>query len=267
MAIDHVIDLDCVPKQMLTTDGILARLKARDRAAAILKLYRDRGDQRPPSEMGFEMARRLPDGSEETRVIIVQEMLDQAAQLDPLAKHCEGCPANRSRQPFGCFGMIGYPISQAAELWLLKQLPDPDDPLIFLLLNKTMTDFAFNDENVAAMRARPGIFFETGERFAKQLEDTQITTDQVFEMLFLTQTIQPAHGALLLAFFDAIPRDMDAAALMALTEGQPATSAGRDMPFLLKFEPPDDESITALKQFFEAMYVAFRLDMTLSLDV
>jgi len=260
VAIDHVIDLDCVPKQTLTTDGILARLKARDRAAAILKLYRDRVDERPPSEMGFEMARRLPDGSEETRVIIVQDMLDEAAQLEPLAQACVACPANRARRPFGCFDMIPYPISRAAELWLLKQLPTPDDPLIFLLLNKTMTDFAFDDENVAAMRARPGVFFETGERFAKQLEDTQITTDQVFEMLFLTRQIQPAHGALLLAFFGAVAQDMDADALKALTEGW-------TVPFLLKPEPSDDGAITALKQFFESMYVAWRLNVTLSLDV
>src|SRR5262249_48350121 len=151
-----------------------------------MQLYRDHGDQRPPSEMGFELARRLPDGSEETQVIVVQAMLDEAAQLDSLAHHCATCPANRALKPFGCFGYINYPISRAAELWLLKQLPGPEDPLIFLLLNKTMQDYSISGAQVAAMRERPGIIFETAERFAKRLEDTQITTDQVFEMLFLS---------------------------------------------------------------------------------
>src|SRR5437899_945521 len=110
LGIDYVIDYDCVPKQTLSTEGILARLKARDRAAAIMQLYRDHGDDRQPAEMGFELARRLPDGSEETQVVVVQVMLDEAAQLDPLADYCATCPANRALKPFGCFGYINYPI-------------------------------------------------------------------------------------------------------------------------------------------------------------
>jgi hypothetical protein len=86
-------------------------------------------------------------------------------------------------------------------------------------------------------------------------------------MLFLTRQIQPAHAALLLAFFGAIPRDMDANALMALTRAQTVDTAALVVPFLLKPEPSDDESITVLKHFFESLYVAFRLDVTLSLDV
>ena len=262
MGIDHVIDLDCVPKQTLSTMGLLSRLKARDRAATIQKLFRDNGDQRPPSEMGFEMVRRLPDGTEETQIIIVQDMIDAAAALEPLEVHCEGCPANRAHKPFGCFGNIGYPISRSAELWLLNQLPGPDDPLIFLLLSQTMRDFKFDSEQIVGMRATPGIFFETDERFSKPLEDAQITSDQIFAMLFLTDSIQPAHGALLLVFFGAIPRDIDADALMALTQPY-----GSEPPFILRPHPADDESIAALHAFFEALYIAHRLNVSVSLDV
>jgi hypothetical protein len=263
MGIDHVIDLECVPKQMFTTAGILTRLKARERASTILKLFRDNGDQRPAAEMGFEMVRRMSDGTEETQVVIVQDLLDDAGQLDPVSHHCAGCPANRIGQPFGCFGYINYPISQAAELWLLKQLPNPEEPLAFLLLNQTMRDFALTGKQVMAMRANPGVFFETEERFAKNLEDTQITTDQVFEMLFLSGTIKPAHAALLLIFFGGIPRDMDANVLMALT--QPGSDHA--VPFLAKPEAGDDQSIQALKAFLKALYIAFQLNITLSLDV
>lgn len=263
MGIDHVIDLDCTPKQTISSDGILMRLKARERAGTILKLFRDNGDQRPPSEMGFEMVRRMSDGTEETQIVVVQDLLDNAAQLDALSKHCVDCPANRLRQPFGCFGYINYPISQGAELWLLKQLPGPQEPLSFLLLNRTMTDFALGAEQVTAMRANPGVFFETGERFAKTLEDTQITTDQVFEMLFLSGTIKPAHAALLLIFFGGIPRDMDANILMALTQ----PGGDRSVPFLANPVAGEDQSIRALKGFLKALYIAFQLNVTLSLDV
>jgi hypothetical protein len=266
MAIDHVIDLDCVPKRALTTPGILARIKARNRAEAVIQLYRDHNDHRPPSEMGFELVRRTPDGHEETQTVVIQDLLDDAAELDPLAQHCAGCPANRTADSFGCFGFIGYPISRAAELWLLKQLPGPEEPLIFLLLRQTATDYVFRNENVAQMRATPGIIFESGERFARRFEDVQITTDQVFEMLFLNNTIEPAHAALLLLFFGAIPRDMDAETLMKLTQADRSAEVGRDTPFLLQPDPADDESITALKAFFKALYLAYRLNVSLSLD-
>jgi hypothetical protein len=262
MAIDYVIDLPCTPKDTLTTPGILRRLKGRDRAAAIQKLYRDHGDNRAPAEMGFEMVRRLPDGTEETQVVVVQDMLNEIAELDPLAHYCEGCPANQLKLPFGCFSHINYPISRNAELWLLKQLPSPDEPLIFLLLSRTMRDFNFNNEHVAAMRDRPGVFFETAERFGKTLEDAQINTNQIFEMLFLSERIHPEHGVLLLLFFGAIPREIDAEALMDYS--QPGT---RQIAFLLKPESDDDESITALKGFFEALYIAHGLNVSLSLDV
>jgi hypothetical protein len=266
MAIDHVIDLDCVPKRALTTPGILARIKARNRADAVIQLYRDHNDHRPPSEMGFELVRRTPDGEEETQTVVIQDLLDEVAELDPLANHCADCPANRISEPFGCFGFVGYPISQAAELWLLKQLPGPEEPLIFLLLRQTVTEYVFRNENVAQMRASPGIIFESGERFARRFEDVQITTDQVFEMLFLNNTIEPAHAALLLLFFGAIPRDMDAETLMKLTQPDSSVKVERDAPFLLRTEDSDDESITALKAFFAALHLTYRLNVSLSLD-
>jgi hypothetical protein len=264
MAIDHVIDLDCVPKQTLTTPGLLARIKARNRAEAIIKLYRDHNDNRPPAEMGFEMVRRTPDGAEETQVVMVKDLLADASPLEALATHCVGCPANRRGSSFGCFDIINYPISRAAELWLLKQLPGPDDPLILLLLRQTLSEYVFKSQEVARMRETPGIIFESNERFARRIEDVQITNDQVFEMLFLNSVIEPPHAALLLLFFGAIPRDMDVEALMALTRGE---GGERNVPFLMKPEPSDDESITALKAFFEALHIAYRLNVSLSLDV
>jgi hypothetical protein len=266
MAIDHVIDLDCVPKRALSSSGLLGRIKARNRAEAVIQLYRDHNDHRPPSEMGFELVRRTSDGQEETQTIVIQDLLDNAAELAPLAQHCVGCPANRTGESFGCFGFIGYPVSRAAELWLLKQLPGPEEPLIFLLLRQTVTEYVFRNENVAQMRGTPGIIFESSERFARRFEDVQITTDQVFEMLFLNHVIEPAHAALLLLFFGAIPRDMDAETLMKLTQPDSSATVERNTPFLLQPEDSDDESITALKAFFMALHLTYRLNVSLSLD-
>ncbi len=265
MGVDHVIDWECVPKRALTTPGLLARLKARSRAEAIVQLHRDHGDQRPPAEMGFEMVRRTPDGKETAETVMVRDLLEEAAPLESLEIHCENCPANRAKRPFGCFDAINYPISQKAELWLLKQLPGPDDVLPLLLLKKTLAEYVLRNEEVARIRQAPGIIFESGERFARRFEDVQITTDQVFEILFLQEVIRPVHAALLLVFFGAIPRDMEADELMKLTNSDGGKTR-RDAPFLLAPDSVDDASITDLKAFFESLYTAYRLHVPVSLD-
>src|SRR5271154_1571558 len=160
MAIDYIIDYSCVPKQTLTTEGILDRLKARERANTVIKLFRENGDQRPPSQMGFEFTRTNRDGEEETRVIDVQEMLDQAADLDPLARYCVGCPANISGEPFGCINRIEYPISAAAERWLLAQLPGIEEPLVWLLLRQGVEQLGYDGEPVKLLRANSTYFEE-----------------------------------------------------------------------------------------------------------
>ncbi|MEM6285285.1 MAG: hypothetical protein AAF787_24060, partial [Chloroflexota bacterium] len=127
MAIDYVINYLCEPKDQLTTQGILARLKGRDQARRIIQLYEDAGEgDRPYTEMGFELSRSAAaGGDEETETVRVSEILEASNQLNPLAKHCEGCPANITGRPFGCFGNITYPLSDHAERWLLLQLPIP----------------------------------------------------------------------------------------------------------------------------------------------
>ncbi len=262
MGIDYVIDLDCVPKQTFTTPGLLARIKAELRATAIVKLYRDRKDYRPPSEMGFEMVWRAADGSEEVQTIVVQQLLDEAEALTSLAKHCEGCPANRTGRPFGCFGNINYPVSRKAEVWLLKQLPGPEAPLVFLLLQQALQEAHMHGESVGLMRTQPGVFFENNEVLGRRLEDVIVTTDQIFEMLFLPESIQPLHAALLMLLFGAIPRDLDARQLMELTPAR----EDRPLQFIMETDAGDDATIDSFKAFFAALHRAHRLNVKLSLD-
>ncbi|MHB8626851.1 MAG: hypothetical protein ACYDBJ_19375 [Aggregatilineales bacterium] len=264
MSIDYVIDWDCEPKAALTTPGILARLKARDRAEAIIQLYRERGDRRPPAEMGFELARRTPDGNEETQVVIVQDLLDQATPLDPLAAHCAACPANAAGRAFGCFGAINYPLTRAAEWWLLQHLPTVDEPLPYLLLGQALQDSPGLGERAAPSRATPGVIFQTGEVFARRLGEFSVTTNQTFELLFLVDSILPTYAAMLMLFFGVIRRDLEADEMQTLT---PAPADWEThFPFQLSPDPTDDETIAALKQFFAALRIAYGLDVSLSLD-
>ena len=265
MGIDYVIDYDCVPKAQLGTIGIMERLKARQRAQAVIKLYRDRGDNRPPSQMGFEMVRRTADGQEEVQVIVVQDMLDDAAALDDFRQHCAGCPANIHDKPFGCYGTINYPISQQAELWLLKRLPTPDEPLIFLLVQQAVQDIQANQglaEQIASMRERSGVFFQSSEVLGRRYDEMTITTNHIFQLLFLPESISPAYGSLLMLLFGAIQRDLDAERLMSLATGK----SGEEMPLLIEDELGDDQTLADVKDFFRALHRAHALGISLSLD-
>ncbi len=273
MAIDTVIDYACVPKQTLTTDGIVERLKARDRAGTVIQLFRANGDQRPPSEMGFEMTRTALDGAEETQVVIVQHMLDLAAELDPLAGYCVGCPANvraasrGSAVPFGCIGFIQYPISAAAERWLLDRLPGTDEPLEWLLLRQGVQEMNYSGESVKPLRADP-TYFEEKRVAGRDLVEFIFTANQAFEMLFLLGDIQPAHAGILLLLFGAIQRGVDAVQIVAIMKRQlTPDEIARDYPFQMTIHEHDDQTIAELKAFFYALYRAWSLDVALKLDV
>src|SRR5690606_32726378 len=132
-----------------------------------------------------------------------------AAELDPLEHYCVGCPANAAGRPFGCMDFIQYPISVAAEIWLLKQMPPPEEPLPWLLLRQTALEMGYTGAPTAPLRAT-GSYFEETRGFSRDLGEFQMTTNQIFEMMFMLGHILPAHAGALLLFLNAIPRDGEA---------------------------------------------------------
>jgi hypothetical protein len=267
MAIDYIIDYACVPKETLTTEGIVERLKARERAASVIRLFRENGDQRPPSQMGFEFTRTNPQGEEENRVIVVQEMLDLAAELDPLAHYCKGCPANLSGAPFGCVGFIEYPLSGAAERWLLDQLPGIEEPLMWLLLRQGVQELGYDGEPVKPLRAS-GTYFEERRVAGRDLAEFVMTANQVFEMLFLLGDIQPAHAGMLLLLFNAIPRAEDADQIVRImNRSLSGEEIEANFPFQMAVGRDDDRTTAEMKDFFRALHRAWTLGVALRLDV
>ena len=265
MAIDYIIDLNCVPKQTLGTDGILDRLKSKERADTIISLFRRNGDQRPPTEMGFELERTAADGSTETQILVVQHLIDLADELKPLEHYCEGCPANHIRRPFGCMGRIGYPISGEAEMWLLNQLPEPTQPLVWLLLRQGVRDLKYDGSSVVPLRAASRTHFAEEINAQRKLGELTITADQVFEMTFLLGSILPNHAGILLLFFGAIRRDLEANEIMHIGSMPPEDRANYE--FLIQPNRDDDVTTAEMRQFLHALYVAWRLDVPLALDV
>lgn len=264
MAIDYSIDYDCVPKQTFGTDEIIERLKGRERAELIIRMYRDQDDMRPPSEMGFEFTRSTPQGQEETTLIVVQDLLDQAAELERVAHHCAGCPANRLGRPFGCCGFIQYPLSGAGEAWLLNQLPTPDDALVWLLLKRGIEDFQYDGANIAHLRRSAAIYFEDQQAPVRRLGEFSINADQLFEMLFAVGDIVPNHAGVLLLFLHAIPRDLQADEIMGISPAKEDAEAR--YPFRYQAQAEDDVTSSELKEFLHALYTSWRLNVPLRID-
>lgn len=264
MAIDYIIDYACTPKQTLTTEGILERLKGKQRAETIIALFRKNGDNRPPSEMGFEFTRSTPDGTEETRVIVVQYLLDAAAELTPMEQHCHNCPANRTGKSFGCMGFIQYPISTKAETWLLNRLPVPDEPLIWLLLRQGIEEFQYDGASVRPLRQTSGTYFEEQKVISRRLGEFEVNADQVFEMIFAVGPVNPNHAALLLLFFRAIDRELEASQIMQIAPASPDTYQAH--PFIIQAESGDDTTISEFKAFFRALHLAWGLHVPMLID-
>lgn len=265
MAIDYSIDFRCEPKRVIGTRGIIDRIKMRERAKIVVQQYREQGDNRPLSEMGFEFSHSTPDGESELVTVIVQEAFDDGEELDKLGRHCHGCPANRTGQPFGCIGYISYPISAAGEAWLLNQLPVPDDALVWLLLKQGVENFMYDGQLIARLRSASDAYFEDQRAASRLLGEFDINANQVFEMFFnVGGEINPNHAGVLLLFFHAIPRDVEAGDIMHLTPAPP--DADERYPFILQPDRWDDPTTLEFKALLEALYLAWRLNVNLKVD-
>ncbi len=266
MVIDYCIAQDCAAKRELSVEGILARLKGRQRAALLIATYRQSGDSRPASEMGFELTRRTPAGNRETQMIVVQDLLDEASALDPHAADCAACPANAAGADYGCFGHIPYPFSRAAEEWWLAQLPLPEEPLVWLMLKQLVREFRYDGSTARALRESAGVYFEAETAPRRQLGTLRIDGDQLFEMCFLLGPIQPPHAGVLLLLSGAIARDLEADALLRLTSATPNAGLPQ-LPFCLEEREATDHSVRALIVFLRALHRAWQLGLPMLLDV
>ncbi|NDJ86659.1 MAG: hypothetical protein GYB66_12295 [Chloroflexi bacterium] len=269
MGIDYVIDYACIPKQRLTTEGLVDRLKDRARAQEVVAIYREQGDHRPANEIGFEVTRRSANGMEVTDLLIAGEVLDEAAILDELEHHCVGCPANAAGRPYGCLGTISYPISREAEIWLLEQLPGIAEPILFLMLMRGVQEFGYTGDQARELRDYEGIYFEASDTLARRYAEMDVTADVLFEMTFQLGPIKPPHAVMLLLFYHAIPRDnLDPDKIMQLTRGEIASEEFvAQYSFLHSPAPDDSTSIRDYKQFLLALYTAYTLDVALLLDI
>jgi hypothetical protein len=272
MAIDYIIEYDCVPKRELKPAGILQRLKERARAQEVIQWFRAAGDAREPKRMGFEFTHSTPADPGDKQLIVVQDLLDHAAALDEYADHCATCPANRVGQPFGCMGFIQYPITARAEIWLLERLPVPDEPLVWLLLKQGIQKLGYDGASLKALRETDGdveaskrTYFELPIAPERRLGELRVSGDQVLEMIFgIGERIIPNHAGILLLFLRAIDRDLEAQEIQDISSF--AETIRENLPFDMIADRDADDCVRELIAFFHALYLAWKLNVSLYVD-
>jgi hypothetical protein len=261
MAIDYVLALGCAAQRQLGVDRLMGLHRTRILARTALARVREEGDARAPSEIDVQITTRKPDG-DAARGVRIQDLLDEAAPLDEVADHCAACPAGLPRE-FACHRRIRYPIPEHVEEWLMGRLPRRLDCTAGALLARGLREFGWDGAPVAELRARGATFFESrapyGVRWAGDGGAIEVSSDQLFQMMFLVGDLAPTHSLMLALFCGVIPHDTSLHDLKD-PAGRARALEAADLP-----AHPDPE-IEQLAAFLRTLALAARLEVAVMID-
>lgn len=261
MAIDYVLAVGCEPQRRLGVERLVALHRTRIQARAIVAQLSADGEVRSPDLVHVELATRQTTG-DSTRGVTLQHLIDEAAPLDEVAGHCDHCPVALPRA-FACHRRIRYPIPEHAEAWLVGRLPDALGCTAGALLVRGLREFGWDGEPTARLRAAGTTFFESrapyGVRWQGDDGAIEISSDQLFQMMFLVGHLAPTHSLMLSLFFGVIPH--------AITPHDLKDPVARARALDLAEVPPEpDPDIEQLAGFLRTLALAARRDLTLLID-
>lgn len=270
MALDWILDLGCEPKKTLGdgdheqgTDALLARLKARSRAAALADAAERNGDS--PENQSVKLRLTGPDGAVEERRVRYQDLVEQGSELDALEHECHRCPANVRGRPFGCIGAMAYPIPANAEQWLAECI-QPASTIGGDILLKAIADLGYTGESVQAFREQG--MFERREPLVVDVNDGSpemrpVSTNQVLQaILDVEQPLQPSHNMMILVWLGLLQLDGE-----RVTSAEQAKALSRllfprechDRTSLLMDETASSADVAGLQWLLRAMYRSWQL--------
>ena len=261
MAIDYVLGVACEPKKRLGVERLVGLHRTRLIARSALAHMRAEGETRPPEEIEVQLTTRKPEG-DSARGVTLKDMLEETAPLDEVAPLCAACPAGMTRE-FLCHRRIRYPISEAMEVWLMGRLPERLGCTAGALLVRGLGEFGWDGEPAAKLRASGETYFESrvafGVRWQGDDGNIDISSDQLFQMMFMVGHLAPTHSLMLALFLGVIPHDIS---LHDLKEGDGRTRAlaAADVPV------EADPDLEQLANFLRTLGAAARLDMPILID-
>jgi hypothetical protein len=289
MAIDYVLAMGCEPQKLLGVERLVSLHRTRVLARGALAHMRQDGDQRAPSEIEIQLTMRRPPRAtdpkdlaarrnlrvvdpsvpampdpepDSTRGVSLQTLLDEAAQLDDVAGHCATCPAGLPRE-FACHRRIRYPIPEHVEAWLMSRLPTTLDCTAGTLLARGLGEFGWDGAPAARLRSAGTTYFESrapyGVRWQNDRGTIEISSDQLFQMMFMVGNLAPTHCLMLALFCRVLPHDIDIFVLKDSERRARALAAAE-----LALDP--DADIEQLAAFLRTLAAAARLEVSVMID-
>jgi len=261
MAIDYVLAMGCEPQRALGVERLVSLHRTRILARTALAHMREDGEQRSPAEIEVQLTMRKPDG-DSARGVSLQDLLDETRPLDEVAPHCATCPAGFTRE-FACHRRIRYPIPEHVEQWLMGRLPTHLATTAGALLVRGLSEFRWDGAPAAKLRASGTTYFESrvayGVRWQGDDGTIEISSDQLFQMMFMVGHLAPTHCLMLALFFGVIPHDISIHELKD-TDGR---TRALDTATVPSQADADTEQLAA---FLRTLAVAARLETTVLID-
>ena len=267
MGIDAFVQRDCAPQAALGS-AFLDAMAFRRKTALFFSSHVTVDGQRhevvlPPE--GLPIQTTHGDGRVDT-VVVTRAMAEQAAaQLQPLASHCSACPVNVSGEPFGCHGFVGYPISASTERWLMEVASSMG--LAGSVATKLLATVGVPGAQVAALRARSGVFFEStvatvAEWSTSDGQVIRLSSDALMELVFFQLPTPRAQS-----FSRGRRKQLEAIACILLgwwttEEAMTWVREGGAPPAIVLRSGPSQE----LGDFFARLALALRHDVALVSD-
>lgn len=246
MPITYYVDYPCEVKELVPPGRMLRLLYGMERANEAMNKARKTDPAALASAVKVSLSLKGRDRTGQLKVATVAEVTEQFSELGKLAPRCDGCRARIESIAFGCRSRIDFPFSMKAEALLMSRIHDSHgDPSGSMLCNY-LENNGITGNKPAEMRNLPGVFFESDKPLVRRLEDgRRISSNQIFELLFLTEQISPNHCRFLLGMLDMLeprlPLDRDLSGLPNLFVvqreelGMPVARVG------LKLTRADDE--------------------------
>ena len=270
MAVDWVLHYLCQPKEafgggdfLAGTDRLLECLKARHRADAIAEIARRDGESPAGKSVTIRVAHA--DGDVNDREVTYEDLVREADQLKPHEPACAGCPANVLGKPFGCIGVINYPIRKVGEEWLVNRL-QPSSAVGGKLFLAAIRDFGYTGEPLRQYRTAG--LFEAGRPLTKKLKKgffggDAVTSDQLFQAIFcIGEPLDPGHclGILMwlgcLRLDGAVVETPEQALAVSKLEGAKARAEGAQFDV---GEPAADPAVRPMQLLLKALYSSWVL--------
>jgi len=268
MPIRHYIDIDCPPRAAIGGEELVALLARWERAESIRAKFSEQYGTADESKMRFREKVTNAEGEVEKRELSVADLREECAALEEHAHHCRACPASLSGAPYSCTAAESFPISGAAEAWLVGQLPPAGSRALELFLDAAL-EHGYG-ENPRLIGWRQAGFLESPEPTKADRAGLEVTSAQVIEELFLVGDLMPQHLLGVMLHLGAM-RASDGRTgdeLLALIENVDAAASAEEAPtidFGIGPDPADDESTRELKQFLFAGFRAFSLQAPLAI--